>query len=226
MANENGQVGNLTPEVDPNLDPNANPPADKQDPENNPENNPNANPGDQQKTPEELAHEEALKELFGKPEAYEYTDLMPEGMKLNQEVTEKFNTVAEKLNLSQKATSELMALAVELTQQNQAIFKNAYAQANEAGRQQYEEALVNDKEIGGAKLDETIQTANLAYEKFLDADGQNLLKETGLNAHPSIVKMFHTLGKLIKDDSVFQEGSPSGGEQSREQILYPELSQA
>ncbi|MFA5659601.1 MAG: hypothetical protein WC900_10010, partial [Oscillospiraceae bacterium] len=131
-------------EANQGIDPNANPESKPvvENLENNPDPNTDPNtdlvkPDETKKTAEELAAEEAQKELFGKPESYEYKDLsLPKGMELNQEVTGKFNEIAQKLNLSQTGANELMNLAVELTQQHQSQFQEIIAQQTEVQRQQ------------------------------------------------------------------------------------------
>lgn len=175
---------------------------------------------DGEKSPEEKAKEEELKQLFGKPETYDYKELLPEGMELNKEVTEKFNSIAEKLNLSQKGASDLMALAVELTQQAQSNTQEAINQAFEAKKAEYIKALESDKEIGGFKLEETLTVANLAYEKFATKEVQDLLAESGLNAHPQVVKMFNNIGKQIKEDTIHDGSIPNGTKLSEADIIY------
>ena len=162
--------------------------------------------------------DDAKKELFGKPEKYEYE--MPEGYSLNEELTSEFNEIAGKYDMSQKGANELMALAVKLTQQTQTKIEDAYAQAHEARKSEYQKALVNDKEIGGAKLDENLKVANLAYVKFAPQEVQDILLETGLNAHPQIVKMFVSIGKQIQHDTIHDGNSPSGEQRSAADILY------
>lgn len=174
---------------------------------------------EQNEKPEEENPE--IKELFGKPENYDYKEVkLPDGMELNKETTDKFNSIAEKLNLSQKGANDLMALAVELTQQTQTKLADAYAQAFESRKAEFKEALKNDKEIGGAKLNETLKVANLAYEKFAPQEVQTLLTESGLNSHPQVVRMFHEIGKHLKEDTIHDAGIPTGTKKDPAEILY------
>ncbi len=163
-------------------------------------------------------------ELFGKPESYDYKEVkLPEGMNLNEDMTGKFNDYASKMNLSQKGANDLMAMAVELTEQTQKQTVAQLNQLNEAKIENYKQLLNADKEVGGAKLKETLTTANLAYEAFADEPTRELLAESGLTVHPKIVKMFHTIGLQMKQDNIHISKNPVGDKRTREDILYPSM---
>lgn len=160
-------------------------------------------------------------EYFGKPEKYDYTELqLPEGMELNKETTEKLNGFIEKFDMSQKGANELMALAIEHTQVVQKQLEQAFAQAIEAEKASWKEALNKDKEIGGAKLKESLSIANEAYEKFASDDYLKLMEEKGLNHHPAVVKVFYEIGKLMKNDDIHAGGNPPKGEVPLADLMY------
>ncbi len=167
--------------------------------------------------------EEQESDLFGKPEAgYNYTDMnLPEGYELNKEITEKFNAVAEKYNMSQKGASEIMTLAVEHTKHVQSKIEDSIRQAHEQKISEYKTALETDKEIGGNKLQETLDDANDAYDKFADKKKvQDLFLELGINNHPEVVRMFAKIGKLTKNDKINNGGNPPPSTKTHAQILY------
>ena len=190
------------------------------DPADNQDKTPEKGLGANQETEEKDSKED--NKLFGKPESgYDYKEVqLPQGWELNKETAEQLNGLAGELNLSQRGADRLMAIAVEHTKQIQTKLEQAYTQANEAKIQSYKEALTGDKEIGGAKLDDTLKVANVAYEKFASQEVQKVLNETGLSFHPEVVKMFHTIGKQMKNDEIFDAGNPPGLEKSRADILY------
>lgn len=164
-------------------------------------------------------------ELFGKPEAgYDYKDIqLPEGMTLQKENTDKFNALAEKLNLSQKGANELMTLAVEHTKHIQTSLGDAFAQTQKEKTEGYKKELEKDPEIGGVKLKETLEVANIAYEKLSNNTVQDLLLEAGLNHHPEIVRMFYNMGKFMQDDKIRDGKNPSKSPQTAKDILYPDM---
>jgi len=169
--------------------------------------------------PEELF----AKEYIGKPEdGYDYKEVLPEGMELNKDLTEKFNDIAGKYNMANKGANEVMALAVDLAKQTQDGVLNAQFQAIEANKIKYIEAVKNDPEIGGAKFDENLRVANLAYSKFIqsDAEAHNIFDKTGLGCHPAVIKMFYEVGMQMQNDTVHREGQSVSAARSAEAKLY------
>ena len=162
--------------------------------------------------------------LFGKPENYDYKDVtLPEGMQLDEKMTGKFSEYATKLNLSQKGANDLMTMAVELTEQTKQQTLEAMGKLTEAKIESYKQLLRTDKEIGGAKLNETLKTATLAYDAFADQETQELLAEAGLTVHPKVIKMFQAIGSQMQQDKVHVSKNPAGDNKSREDILYPSM---
>lgn len=180
---------------------------------------------DEEKTDKKDSKEEKKEsenELFGKPEQYDYKEVLPEGMELNQEMTTKFNEIASNLDLSQKGASELMSLAIELTQQTQQNIAEAYKQNLETKKADYAKSLKVDKELGGAKLNDTLKTATLAYNKFASDEIKDILAQTGLDNHPGVVRIFHELGKQMENDNI-HSGNPVSEKKNHAQVMYPDM---
>lgn len=175
----------------------------------------------------ETEEQKFAKEYTGKPDAYDYTEVMPEGMELNKDLTEKFNDIAGKYNMSQKGASEAMSLAVDLAKHTKDSMMNSLIQQCETQKSKFFEALKADPEIGGNKLDETIKTGNLAYKSYIqniDAEAHQIIVDSGLCNNRAFVKMLYDFGKQMQDGTINNgDALPSGGEQSREEIMYPEL---
>lgn len=149
-------------------------------------------------------------DLFNAPENYDYKDVkLPENMKLDDDLINKFNPLAKKLNLSQKGANEIMSLAVELINKRSNDFQKFVEHTQNAKIAEYEDMLINDKEIGGNKLNSVLETANIAYDEFASDDVKQIFEQTGLNKHPSIVKMFHKFGKLCQEDKINISNNPS-----------------
>jgi hypothetical protein len=166
-------------------------------------------------------------ELFGKPETYDYKDVkLPDNMQLDEAMTGKFNEYAAKLNLSQKGANDLMAMAVDLTEQTQKKTVEAIGKLQEAKIEGYKQLLNSDKEVGGANLKESIATANVAYDAFFkDEDLRVLLAEGGLNVHPKFIKALKAIGSQMKNDTIHTSGNPTETPKSREDILYPTMNE-
>ena len=164
-------------------------------------------------------------EFFGKPENYDYKDVkLPEGMQLDENLTGKFSEYASKLNLSQKSANEMMAMAVELTEQTQKQVVEAMGKLQEQKIEGYKILLNQDKEVGGAKLKESIATANVAYDGFFKDEGlRELLAEAGLTVHPKFIKALKSIGREMEQDRVHVGNQAAVDTRSREDILYPSM---
>lgn len=155
-------------------------------------------------TEEEKVDEKADEEVA--PETYDFTNVTKDtDIELDKELTDEFSAAAKELNLSQAKADKFMGMAVKLTEK----FKNAVIEAKDNQLKTYATMLNNDKEIGGAKLKQSLLDANVAYKEFVSEEAAALLAESGLNKHPAIVKVFMEIGKQLKDDTVIQSGSAS-----------------
>ena len=169
-------------------------------------------------------YSEGENEYFGKPEFYDYSGVeLPENYCYNENLLNEFNELAAKYNLSQKGANELMSMAVKLTKLAGDNFSEAMAEQSRQQTENYKQMLNTDKEIGGSRLLNTINTANIAYSEFADEDVKKILTETGLNCHPKFVKMFYKIGKRMQNDSVYGINSPAILKESREDILFPTM---
>lgn len=166
-------------------------------------------------------------ELFGKPEAYDYKNVqLPEGMQLDTDMTNKFNEYATKLNLSQRGADDLMQMAVELTKQTQQQTVEAMGKLTEAKIEGYKHLLNTDSEVGGAKLKESIATANLAYDAFFkDEDLRVMLAESGMTVHPKFIKALKSIGAQMKNDNIHSAGGAAAEKRERQDILYPSMAE-
>lgn len=161
---------------------------------------------------------------FGKPEAYDYSQVeLPENYCYDEKLLNEFNDLASKYNLSQKSANELMSMAVKLSKLASENYSLAMAEQSRQQIENYRRMLNSDREIGGSRLLNVINTANIAYSEFADSEVQKILNESGLNCHPKIVKMFYNIGKRMQNDSVWGSNSPAILKESREDILFPTM---
>lgn len=194
----------------------------KEDPNKEVGVKPDEKEGDEKKDDKEQGKD---KELFGKPKTYDYKDVkLPENMVLDEAMTGKFNEYAAKLNLSQKGANDLMAMAVELTEQTQQQTLAAMGKLQEAKIEGFKQLLNTDKEVGGANLKQSIETANLAYDAFFkDEDLRVMLAEGGLNVHPKFIKALKAIGSQMKNDTIHTGSGAAKEKREREDILYPSM---
>lgn len=146
--------------------------------------------------------EEKPDERYGAPEAYaEFT--LPEGVTLDETMLAEFAPVLKELNLSQSAAQKVIDFAPKLISQTVEGIK---AQLADEARG-WHDAARGDKEIGGAKMAETLAVANKAFAKFGTPELKAFLASRGLNAHPELIRAFYRAGKAISEDSFVAGGA-------------------
>lgn len=142
----------------------------------------------------------------GPPETY--ADFaVPEGAAaFDKDVVAAFGTVAKELKLSQGNAQKL------LDSMAPAIAKSQQARV-EALKAEWQQQVLDDPVLGGDRLGETMAIARKAYGKFASPELRKMLTETGLEGHREVIAMFHSIGKVISDDTIVAPGSsgPSAG---------------
>lgn len=178
---------------------------------------PGGEPQDQAPAGEQPKTEEAKPQ--GAPEAYEFT--MPEGFELNQEVSGEFEAYARELNLPQDKAQAVVDMGVKLMQSAAAKQAEAFAQT----QKEWRDAVVNDKELGGAALAENLSYAAKVLDTFAP-DLRAVLDQTGLGNHPAFVKAFVKIGKAISEDRLVGGAQQTpGAAQDPAAKLFPNMNQ-
>lgn len=136
--------------------------------------------------------------VLGAPEAYEFKNADGSVTSIEgNKVLGAFADVAKELNLSQDAAAKLYAKVGPIISQQP---YEAVAQLRRDGL-----ALCKaDQEIGGANFNESVAVAKRVYNdtRIVTPELQTLLKDTGLNSHPEVVRLFCRLGKLTNSGQV------------------------
>lgn len=140
----------------------------------------------------------------GQQPPVEYTDFsVPEGMEIDADVLGSFKGIAKELGISQEAAQKLIDLQTGLTQKQAEATQAALA----AQAQQWADTVKADKEIGGERYAQTVETAAKAVEKFGSPELRTLLNESGLGNHPELVKFCHRIGQALSEDTLVQGGT-------------------
>jgi hypothetical protein len=93
----------------------------------------------------------------------------------------------------------------------------------QAAREEWKKQVETDKDLGGAKLPETLKVCKRAMDRFAPADSPmaKMLEETGYGNHPLWVKLMHQIGLAMKEDSKgIGDGGGSGGKKPWGSRLY------
>ena len=168
------------------------------------------------------------KEYFGAPEEYDFKSIeMPEGIRFDNALAEKFAPVAKKLNLSQDAANELVSMLAEHQKEQlgnqQELIAEFKRQELEATKIEYQKLLESDNEISGGgkeKYNAYLDVADKGYNSFASNELKGIIEQLGLQYHPIVIKHFHELGKLCGNDSIQKATIPTGEKQSAADILY------
>lgn len=141
--------------------------------------------------------------VLGAPEAYSFTN--QDGSTTPVEgnaVLGAFSEVARELNLSQDAVSKLYAKVGPIISQQP---YEAVAQLRRDGLA----ACKADPEFGGANFEASINISKKAYndQRLVTPELQSLLKDSGLNSHPEVVRLFYRIGKLTTGGQFIEGGS-------------------
>lgn len=161
--------------------------------------------GEDEAAPADDAEADKGADVLGAPDGDYSTEGIetPEGVTLAPETMAELGNVCRELNLSQKAFTDIVAKMTPVLER-QRVADVARVRAA------FDEKLRADPEIGGPKLKATMSAANKAYARFVDQETAAILKASGLNHHPGIIRMFKTINDQISDDAVVRGSRPSG----------------
>ncbi len=150
--------------------------------------------------------EDKANEWLGAPEGGYNQDGVdvPAGLELNDETCEALAGVCKDLGLSQKSFATIINRVGPILQQQE-------AQVIESFRADNLKAFAADKELGGANAQKTIDVANKAYNKYCSEGLKDLFKQTGLNTHPDVIKMFYSLSQMMSEDTTPRGNGGSHG---------------
>lgn len=143
----------------------------------------------------------------------------PEGVVLDDKRVEKFTAIAKELKLPADKAQALVDLATEVE-----VARKAEHQAIVA---KWVDEISNDKELGGDKLDENLAVAMKTYD-LLPAEEAKALKDmlnlSGFGNHPSVIRLFHKVGKALSEDRFIPGGkAPNGAEATIAKRMYPNM---
>lgn len=146
------------------------------------------------------------------PESYEFK--APDGVELNPALLGEFEGLARELNMPQ---DEAQAIVERMTPKIQARMQAQQIEIMAQARADWLQQIEADAEIGGAAKQASQASAAKALHQFGTPELRALLKDSGLEAHPEVVRFFSRAGKAISEDS-FVSGRPPT--KSTAQALY------
>lgn len=156
----------------------------------------------------------------GDQSATEYNFVPPEGKEYDKAIIEKYSEVAKELKLPQESADKLLRT---MTEAIEARTVERITQATAARVDEWKTSAYEDKEFGGDKYDENIGVAIGALKQFTTPELQAMLRETGLQHHPEIIRTFYRVGRAVSEDKhVF--GNENAGPRDPAKIMFPNQS--
>lgn len=156
------------------------------------------------------------------PEKYDFKDVkLPEGLTLNDDIVKAVEPIFKKYGLTQEAANELVAAHGEALAkvetaaeaQRETEFKDWMKSTTEAN-------IAAIRKEWGHDFDGNLKVAQRGLARVFGPEGKKLLDETGLGSHPEFLKAFHTVGKMIQEDTPPIGGQPNGRKPTTA-VLYP-----
>jgi hypothetical protein len=159
------------------------------------------------------------------PEAYALE--APEGYEISEALIGEVTPILKEVGLSNEAANKLLPAATRLVEHIQSQQADAFSQV----KAQWAKDAQSSPDLGGNNWGDTerfvakaLDTAALAMgKKGADevGDFKQLLDQTGLGNHPTMLRMFRLFGERVSEDTDFvrdDKGAPV--KRSREEILY------
>lgn len=155
----------------------------------------------------------------GAPE--EYADFtVPEGVELDSELLGEFKTLAKEQNLSQAKAQQQIDLANKAVQKAVNTAIEQQVEMFTKMRSDWVKNLKADKEFGGEKFNETVESAKRALKRF----GSDALKaelKKGYGDNDELIKFMARVDQATKEDDLEDsDGQEESGEETAAQVLY------
>lgn len=161
--------------------------------------------------------------LLGAPEKYEFD--LGEGVTFDEAAFAAIEPVLRDMDLSQEAANKIIGGYAEKVLP--VLQQRAETQAAEAGQQliaDWAKETLADKEVGGARLEESKALAARTIARFLpdNAEGQQFrtfLNESGLGNHPQMMRMLSRIGRDLGEAKA-DPGTGGGRPMTTEEKFY------
>lgn len=150
----------------------------------------------------------------------EYEISLPEGSSLDPVHLDEIASLATELGLSGEQAQAWVNRESEIVTD---MLHNALTIVNEQSQaaiaeasKQWAEEVKNDPEIGGDKLNETVELTKRLMESYFTEDILNWLDETGFGNHPDAIRGIYKIAKRLGvGEDKFDSGNAPGQSQKK-----------
>lgn len=147
------------------------------------------------------------------PESYATDGLtVSDDMELDMETVGVMSDIAKEIGLSQENFNLLYnKLMPALNARQDALLDEA--------RAAFIKEAKADPEMGGARWSESLALARKTFLQYTDEPTRELLKASGLDCHPGVIRAFYQIGKAVSDDTVVR-GSQAVSERDAAKAFF------
>lgn len=128
------------------------------------------------------------------PKPYEFK--VPDGFELDAGMVETATPLLQKYKVSNEDAQALVDLVTQKVQKELDGFHESCGQRVE----EWKRSLLADPEVGGKNLKQNLGVGLKALNRFGDTELVEVLRDSGLEYHPAVVKFFHRVGLAISED--------------------------
>lgn len=140
----------------------------------------------------------------------------PEGSPLSPEALAKLTELAKEQGLTQEQAQKYVdhesALLTDYMKTQQDQWK--------AQTDKWAQEAKADKEIGGVNFQSNVEHAHRAMKAFASDSLISFLDSTGLGNNPEVIKLFHRISKLTREDSLVSPSNQALTRRPPEEVLY------
>lgn len=148
------------------------------------------------------------------PEKYEFK--LPDGVQMDDTGISAFSEYAKAQGLTQEAAqAQLEAMAPAMQAAQTARLEKA--------KTDWLEAAKTDKEFGGDAFSDNLKVADKALNELGTPELTKLLKSSGLNHHPEVIRLLVKAGKAMSEDSKVISGGNRTVLETTAQRMYPSM---
>lgn len=156
---------------------------------------------------------------------------LPEGVVASADDIKAFSALAGELGLDSTKAQKIVDFQAALTKRAMEGAEKAGADARTAAREQtlagWAKEIETDKELGGAKFEETKQLASKVMRAVGSPKLVAFLDESGLGSHPEMVRFFRSIGARMSEDTLSGSlATPKGAADTQDAYLrsmYPTM---
>lgn len=151
------------------------------------------------------------------PEDGRYDFNLPEGMAIDQKLAEAMSPVLKDIGLT-RGQAQALAGALAAHRQAEAVHGSREWADIQTG---WVNSAKKDQEIGGARWDTSVATAQGALARFGTPGLRAFLTESGGGNHPEVIRFMARVGNAIAEDRPESGGAGAGRPQEAAHLLFP-----